>query len=622
MVDPTQPYKPPDKTAPLDKTLPYGKTMPIETPPSDLPTSSDRLVAATQILQQLGPHAPPVAETKTDIRAIDFLRAADEIVRPFGFEIVRLIGQGGMGAVFEGRDRKLDRGVAIKFILPERLEMFEGMAALLESEARALASINHENAVQIYAIHRQGNNLFIVMELVRGMSLASYVNNRGPLPEAQVLRLTIQAARALAALHQQGIIHRDIKPENILLTEKGQAKLSDFGLALARRGKAASGIASSAAGTPLYMSPEVFEGETPSVRSDIYSLGMTVRFMLTGKRPALGDSLDEIRRAVIHGRLPGLRTERSDVSADAELLVAMALKRSADQRYQTAEALAAACEKALLRLGVVREKPALPPARVLLRSGSRMMAFIAALALIAGVIGWWAHGVVQSGSRLVRMATQQAGIAISNRALEWAGDKKASELVPAEVAAALRDEQKLVRVIGVVSATGGLDPRRRQFVLQDETGGVLVDDGGDFGVITKDLAIGDKVEVVGVVQPLEGLRVLEVADYIDRKGPGRPPKAVPLSLEQIGPEWAGCRVSLKNVRWAEQQPQDAKRARASDGQGHEIELRAGANASMLANRSSQRFDLVAIVFVTEPPGGKPGHVGEVFLLPLEIQPAK
>ena len=626
MADEMQPQKPAGRAVRLDATVPYDepaprdKTMPMAGPPGELPADrTQRLVAATVLLQRLAPQAPgAIAELPPDVRAVDFLRAADEIVRPFGFEIVRLIGKGGMGAVFEGRDSNLDRAVAVKFILPERLEMFEGMAALLESEARALASINHENAVQVYAIHRHGNNLFIVMEFVRGTSLAHYIAARGPLPEAQALRLSIQAARALAALHNQRIIHRDIKPENILLSETGQAKLSDFGLALARHGgKTASGILSSAAGTPAYMSPEVFEGETPSVRSDLYSLGMTLRFMLTGKRPPLGDSLDEIRRSVIHGRLPGLRTERPDVSAETELVVAMALKRSPDQRYQTAEALAAACEKAHLHLGAVREKPQLPPARVLLRRSGRAMAFICTIAVLAGVIGWWAHKVAVQGRKAFKMWSHTA----SDGALGLLEGKKKIDLVSAETALAT-SAGVTVRLIGAVSANPLFEPKRNQFVLQDETGGILIDDPNGEGQINASLAPGDKVVIAGTVRVWQGLRCVEPIEWIEHLGHSQPPKPAPLTLEQIGAAWSGRRVLVRDVQWAEQQPEDTARGRVSDGKGREVELRAGADSSLPANRSAKPFDLLAIVFATEPPGGKPGQVGEIFLVPLEIQEGK
>jgi len=623
MGDDTTPLTPADGSAPLDKTQRYDATLPLPeslTPPTK--AVSDRLAAATRILHQLGPLAPGAAGAAMpqDVRTIDFLRAADEIVRPFGFEIVRLIGQGGMGAVFEGRDRKLDRGVAIKFILPQRMELFDGMVALLESEARALASINHENAVQVYAIHHQGNNLFIVMELVRGTSLAQVVANRGPMPEAQALRLIIQASRALAALHQQSILHRDIKPENILFSETGQAKLSDFGLALARHGKTLSGYASSAAGTPAYMSPEVFEGETPSARSDVYAMGMTLRFMLTGKRPALGDSLEEIRKAVIQGRVPALRTERPNVSADTEMIVAMALKRSADQRYQTAEALAAASEKALLRLGAVREQAPAPTVRVLLRRGGRIWAFLATLFVAGMVVGWWSFKVKMYGYRAFRMWNQQTGKAISDKALDLLDDQKKVPLVPVETAAATAGETQ-VRVIGVVSANRVLDARRNQFIVQDESGGALMDDPRRDGVINANLQPGDRVEIVGKGRLWEGILVVEVADYIEPLGKGAPPKAVPLTLEQVGPEWSGCRVLLKNLQWAEKQPPEADRARVSDGRGHEMNVRAGADASVLANRSAKPFDLLAIPLVTEVKG-KPGQAGEIFLVALEIQPPR
>ncbi|KPL05718.1 hypothetical protein AMJ85_11045 [candidate division BRC1 bacterium SM23_51] len=522
------------------------KTTPIKRPPSDQPeATARRLAQATQILQHLKPQVPTA---EADVRTIDFLRAADEIVRPFGFEIVRLIGKGGMGAVFEGRDRKLDRAVAIKFILPERLEWFEGMAALLESEARALASINHENAVQIYAIHRQGDNLFIVMEMVRGTSLAAHVANRGPLPEAQTLRIMVQAARALAALHDQGIIHRDIKPENILLSDQGQAKLSDFGLAFAPEG-AAPGILSSAAGTPAYMSPEVFEGEKPSVRSDIYSLGMTLRFMLTGKLADLGDSYDKIRHTVTRGQLPGLRTERPDVSSETELLVAMALKRSVDRRYQTAAALAAACEKALLTLGAVREKPETPPARMLLQSSARTLAFLFLLLLVGGVGGWWARALMLRGGSVFNRFLDTTSRSVIDTFVETPG----FDIVPAEVATASPDGTK-VKIIGVVSGHRLLDPKRNQFIVQDETGGVLIDDPNELGQIYANLQVGDKVAVPGIVRVWKGLRVVETARYAERTAHGRPPKEVPLTLEQIGPKWNGCRVLVTGLRWAEQQP--------------------------------------------------------------------
>ncbi|MBM3334395.1 serine/threonine protein kinase [Candidatus Sumerlaeota bacterium] len=596
------------------KSPSLDKTVPIEAAPGS-PEALQRLLAATKTLQCLAPGAP-VAAARPEVRAIDFLRAADEIVRPFGFEITRLIGRGGMGAVFEGRDRKLDRGVAIKFILPERLETFDLMARLLESEARALASITHENAVQVYAIHRQGSNLFIVMELVRGASLAQYVGSRGPLPEAQALRLAVQTARALAALHAQGMIHRDIKPENILLSETGQAKLSDFGLATARQAMAAEGVMSSAAGTPAYMSPEIFEGGKPTVQSDIYSLGMTLRFMLTAKRAVTGDSVEEIKRAAIHGRYPGLRAERPTVSAETELVVAMALKRSADQRYQTADAFAAACEKALLQLGAVREKPATPPVRVVLRSGARLAALVVMVFVIGGLAGWWTRGAAWRARVGFRQWTQDASKGIVNLML----DRKEVPLVPAATAAASAPGVP-VRVIGVVTATGVFDRKRNQHVVQDETGGVLIDDPDRAGLISASVAVGDKVEVIGIARLWQGIRVIEPSsDYSNLMGRTRPPNAIPLSLDQVSAEWTGYLVIVKGLQWAAGgKPAAAGRAKVTDGRGHEIELRAAADSPILTDRSQQQFDLVGVIFA-ETDAEKPGDAGRVFVFPVEIRP--
>ena len=590
-----------------DKTTPFPAFLRDKT----VPAGGD-LDNATRILQHLGPGAPAVA---ADVRTIDFLRAADEVVGSFGFEIIRLIGAGGMGAVFEGRDRKLDRPVAIKFILPERLEMFEDMLRLLESEARALASISHENAVQVYAIHRKGDNLFIVMELVRGLALAEHVGRYGPLPEAQALRLTIQAARALAALHGEGIIHRDIKPENVLLTADNQAKLSDFGLAIARHGVPSS-ILSSAAGTPAYMSPEVFEGEKPSFQSDIYSLGMTLRYMLTGNRPDLGNSYEEIRRRVVHGQLPSLRIERKGLSAETELVVSMALKRSKDQRYKTAEAFAAACEKALLQFDAAAAKPKPPPVRGVLRGSGRVLAFLALVMLLAGVMGWWARGVAMRG----KIFLKSAGEASSDAALGLFGMRKDLELASAEILAA-SPEDRVFRFIGAVSAAGGLDPGRHQFIVQDPTGGVLVDDPDAFGEISDHVKPGDVVDLVGRVRVWKGLRVLRLEEHGKRFGQSRPPKAVPLDASRIGPEWLGFCVSLQGLHWADSQPESADRALAIDGAGNSIELRAGADPSPLADRSPGRFDIVGVLLGAEKPAGLPGQIEGFFVVPLERRPS-
>ena len=622
-VDPTAPAKHPlDPTAPdermLDPTIPIHEVPPEGQPSAPAPDktrlqAADPMHDATMLMRQLGSRAPSLAAD--DVRTIDYLRAADTIVRPFGFEIVRLIGHGGMGAVFEGRDRKLDRPVAIKFILPERQDMFPLMRELLESEARALATVNHENAVQIHSIHHFKDNLFIVMELVRGLSIAHYVQQRGPMAEAQALRLTVQAARALATVHGGGIIHRDIKPENVFLTHNGQAKLGDFGLALASKGAPSSPAASSAAGTPAYMSPEVFEGEAPSVRSDVYALGMTLRYMLVGHRPDLGDTYEQMRRTIVHGQLPAIRGERTDVSAETELVLSTALKRSAAQRYKTAEAMAGACEKALLQLGARPERVETPPPRLALISSGRTLFFLLVMLLLGAAVGWFAHVAITSTSGAIRRSLDDLSRSIINTLVE----RPKYPLVAAETVAGMREGEP-ARVVGVVTVPRALDPDGRQYIVQDETGGVLIDDAEALGQVYQGLEAGEKVAVAGTIRVWNSLRVLQSAEYTERLGRTRLPRPIPLTLDQLGPAWGGWRVALRGVRLAEAPTSGAVRAIIRDEGGRTFAVRAEGDPSVLARMTRQPFDLVGVVLVSEVIAGQPGEVDEVFLLPLEVQP--
>jgi hypothetical protein len=572
---------------------------------------------ATQVLQRLGPQvqSQPAGEEE-ELRTVDFLRAADQIVRPFGFEIVRMIGKGGMGAVFEGRDRKLDRAVAIKFILPERQEMFEGMARLLESEGKALASVNHENAVQIYAIHHLNDNLFIVMEYVRGTTISQHVAANGRLLEVQALRLTIQAARALAALHKNTIIHRDIKPENIFMTADGQAKLGDFGLALARHGSSTHSVLSSAAGTPAYMSPEVFEGEPPSAQSDVYALGMTLRYMLTGKRPDLGDSYEKIRQTVTHGRLPGIRSERTDISAETELVLSTALKRTPGQRYKSAEAMAIACERALLHFGELRQKAAPPRFRVGMASSPGVLAFMIGLVLIGAIVGWWTRRLVLGGGAAISKLVDTTNRNIIDTFVE----RPDFPIVAASTALAMPDG-KPARVIGVVSMNRGLDPKRNQFILEDETGGILIDDPTG---VTDEYNVGEKLALAGTVHSWQALRVVRPAEsqYIERLGQIGEPKPLPLTLEQIGQEWIGHRLILSNLVMAEEATSAATRVRVRNAGGQPIELRGEMDPLSLVQVSSRPFDVVGVLMAEEPIGGKPGQVETYFVIPQEIHPSR
>ncbi len=194
------------------------------------------------------------------------------------YRVEGVLGVGGMSVVLRARDLVLNRCVAIKLLnetyrnQPERIERFENECAMM-------AKVRHENVVSVYAAGRARRQFYIAMELVNGQDLDTCVAERGPLPAELAIEYTIQAAHGLAAAHKAGLLHRDMKPGNVIITEDGRAKVLDFGLALAQ-----SDIDSEETiwATPYYAAPETLERQTEDVRTDIYALGMTLRFLLSG----------------------------------------------------------------------------------------------------------------------------------------------------------------------------------------------------------------------------------------------------------------------------------------------------------------------------------------------------
>ena len=200
------------------------------------------------------------------------------------FEVVRTLGQGGMGRVFQCVDRHLDRTVAIKRLLPEWSKATSATRRFFV-EAKAIAALNHQNVLQIHDIGRDEEGLFIVTEYVDGESLAERLRRDVRLSVTDMLRMMLQLGRALAVAHERGIIHRDIKPGNILITSRGVPKLADFGLAqlVTERNLTRTGTA---LGTWVYASPEQLQdAKRVDQRSDIYSLGATMYELVTGESP-------------------------------------------------------------------------------------------------------------------------------------------------------------------------------------------------------------------------------------------------------------------------------------------------------------------------------------------------
>ncbi len=207
-----------------------------------------------------------------------FLKGLQVVADQADFEVEKIIGQGGMGAVAKAKDRSLNRDVALKFVTNRNNV---DLVRALKKEAEQAGKLAHENVVQVYSFHTVGEITFFAMEFVDGENLKQKVNSPLPPSDKQVLRIILEAAKGLRAAHDLGIIHRDIKPENIIISSEGRVKIADFGIAATRDELISqSGVIS---GTIGYMAPEQARGEPATHQSDIYALGATLYFALTGK---------------------------------------------------------------------------------------------------------------------------------------------------------------------------------------------------------------------------------------------------------------------------------------------------------------------------------------------------
>ncbi|HVF28190.1 MAG TPA: protein kinase [Pyrinomonadaceae bacterium] len=250
------------------------------------------------------------------------------------YRIERKLGEGGMGAVYMGTDMMLEREVAIKALRSE-LASQPPVVERFRSEAVTLAKLNHPNIATLYSFFRQGDEFFMVLEYVRGVTLHQLITSQGALPPEQALHLFRQMLDGIHHAHNSGIIHRDIKPGNVMLTETGTLKVLDFGIARIL-GAARMTKAGHLVGTVEYMSPEQVRGLEMDARSDIYALGILLYEMLTGRVPFLIENEFELMKAQIEQQPPPPRELNPAIPPEVEAVILRALAKDPNERYQTA----------------------------------------------------------------------------------------------------------------------------------------------------------------------------------------------------------------------------------------------------------------------------------------------
>jgi serine/threonine-protein kinase len=260
------------------------------------------------------------------------------------YELLSLLGKGGFGRVYRVRDLHLEREVALKVLHPSLTQDPE-VVERFRREAQLAARLSHPNIVNIYDIGGRFGLLWYTMELIDGPSLAQLVERNGPLPLDQVLRMLREALSALAHAHGSGLVHRDIKPENILIDPTGSVQITDFGLALALRGK--YGGATSQSGTPQFASPEQLLGERVDQRSDLYSLAAVVYYALLGTPPFPGATTEQVLARQTTNQLPTAADQRDDVSEALERVLDRALSADVESRYPSAAEFLQALNRAM-----------------------------------------------------------------------------------------------------------------------------------------------------------------------------------------------------------------------------------------------------------------------------------
>jgi len=320
------------------------------------------------------------------------------------YQVGAIIAHGGMSTVYRGVDLRLGRSVAIKVMKPS-FASDPSFLSRFEREARTVAKLTHRGVVAVYDQGRDGDVVFLVMELIDGGTLRDLISQSGPLPVAVTLSIMEPLLAALGAAHAAGLVHRDVKPENVLISAQGEVKVADFGLV---RAISSMTIATGEMilGTVAYLSPEQVSTGAADARSDVYSAGIVAFEMLTGHPPYFGDNALSVAYQHVNSDVPPVTDQAPGVPVELDDLILAATRRDPMSRPRDAADFLSALVTMKSRFGLARTLVPVPrsataiqptatrvvvgrPRRSPLRKGMIFAAVVVVLALAAAVGGWW-----------------------------------------------------------------------------------------------------------------------------------------------------------------------------------------------------------------------------------------
>ena len=261
------------------------------------------------------------------------------------YQIIRSIGEGGMANVYLAHDMILDRDVAVK-ILRGDLADDEKFVRRFQREAIAASSLSHPNIVEMYDVGEDNGKYYIVMEYVEGKTLKSLIKKRGALTLPEVIDIMQQLTSAISCAHDSNIIHRDIKPQNVLIKEDGIVKITDFGIAMALNSNELTQT-NSVMGSVHYLPPEQANGKGATLKSDIYSLGIVMFELLTGKLPFRGENAVEIAIKQMKNQIPSVCSINENIPQSVENVILKACAKNPKNRYNTVKEMYADIETCL-----------------------------------------------------------------------------------------------------------------------------------------------------------------------------------------------------------------------------------------------------------------------------------